>query len=614
MDEATRLVSELQQKLSELDHKVWQYRQDMASEFTKYAENVLRDVPKDVSETVSKAIAESMKGYKSLNPDGLTSVESCATGTDSLAYRVENGASSYFANSTTTILYQREDQEVESPRSSHEREKEFQGLFTPSYLPLLDSTTRNERRSSYEPQPSPSIEAKGKKREMNPNHVDASTDTRSLAPSPEFRRPPTPKRKNTDEWSVASDASDGPIRRSALRRSSSSSKGLSPRRVRFDVAGEEVLPTASPLPAQSILSEDVPPTSFTDNSDDGAGSEQVEDIDDVPPKRISSSQALRALSRGPFEEDGTKWTTVSAPPDGSASVPAISGISQGDSEEDLSINGKPSIYFEDAAPVAIPEKVSSPPQAASSADTKYGDNAHNAETPSDDEMLDMPPLKPMKSPKAAASILSPIKPPNIENNKSPTAVTRSPNKPFFGLDDFTSKQSENGDGDFKFLEDEHDELFPFDENESNDQRSPPEEEHVDTDSDSSVSPVAGREPLGINDLSRSPAREIPKPTTSKESTAPSKGVVGSYKGRPFSMPIVSDEIHAQAASLGAMNSFVGSVDGRSGLDESDVQSFRASGGVGSFSGTPKSMSERMMMDELLEAEEANQNDPRALGR
>ena len=58
MDEATRLVSELQQKLSELDHKVWQYRQDMASEFTKYAENVLRDVPKDVSETVSKAIAE----------------------------------------------------------------------------------------------------------------------------------------------------------------------------------------------------------------------------------------------------------------------------------------------------------------------------------------------------------------------------------------------------------------------------------------------------------------------------------------------------------------------------------------------------------------------------
>jgi len=79
------------------------------------------------------------------------------------------------------------------------------------------------------------------------------------------------------------------------------------------------------------------------------------------------------------------------------------------------------------------------------------------------------------------------------------------------------------------------------------------------------------------------------------------------------MSIVSDEIHAQAASLGAMNSFVGSVNGRSGLDESDVQSFRASGGVGSFSGTPRSMSERMMMDDLLEADEARQNESRALG-
>jgi hypothetical protein len=70
------------------------------------------------------------------------------------------------------------------------------------------------------------------------------------------------------------------------------------------------------------------------------------------------------------------------------------------------------------------------------------------------------------------------------------------------------------------------------------------------------------------------------------------------------MAIVSDEIHAQAASLGAMNSFVGSVNGRSGVDESDEQSFRATGGVGSFSGTPKSMSERMMMEDLQEAEEA----------
>jgi hypothetical protein len=608
MDEASRLVSELQQKLSDLDHKVWQYRRDMASEFTKYAENVLRDVPENVSETVSKAVAESIKGCKSLNPDGLLSIESWATGSGSLANRVENGAPSYFFNSTPTIPYQRDDQEVESPRSPHEREKEFQGLFTPSYLPLLDSTTRNERRSSYEPQSSPSMDTdyKCKEREMEPSRADASTDTRSLAPSPEVRRPATPKRKNTDEWSVASDVSDGPVRRSALRRSSSACKVTSPRRVRFDVAGEEVLPTASPIQGQSILAEDDAPTFFDTNSDEEAGDEQVEDIDDQPPKRISSSQALRALSRGPLEDDGTQWTTVSAPPDGSASVPAVSGLAQGDSEEDLYFRAKkPSVHFEaHTEPLAISEKAALDTTAATTPHNS-GANLNDSETPSDDEMLGMPPLKSMKGQKSAIS-LSPLSPLNtdIESSTSPTLL---PSKPSVALHDFISKQADLGE-EFQFL-DEQEEMFRFDDtNEINDRRSPPEEEHVDTDSDSPASPVAAREPMSISEFSRSPAREIPKPAPSKPSSPPAKGVIGSYKGRPFSMPIVSDEIHAQAASLGAMNSFVGSVNGRSGVDESDIQSFRASGVVGSFSGTPRSMSERMMMEDLLEADEGRQND------
>jgi hypothetical protein len=69
------------------------------------------------------------------------------------------------------------------------------------------------------------------------------------------------------------------------------------------------------------------------------------------------------------------------------------------------------------------------------------------------------------------------------------------------------------------------------------------------------------------------------------------------------MPIVSPEVHNQAISMGNLNSFVGSVDGRSGMDEGDLQSFNRSGGIGSFSGTPRSMSERMMMDDIMEAEE-----------
>ena len=602
MDEASKLVLELQKKLSELDHKVWQYRRDMASEFTKYTESVLRDVPEHVSETVSKAIAESVKACKSLNPAGLSSIESpCATGNDSLANRVENGVPPYFTISTPAMPHQRTSQEVDIPRSPHEREKEFQGVFTPSYLPLLDSTTRNERRSSSDPQISPPLDTEGKENEMAPSHADASTDTRSLAPSLEFRRPDTPKRKNTDEWSGASDVSDGPVRRSALRRSSSTSKGTSPRRVRFDVAGEEVLPTSSPLPAPSILAEDVSNTLDT-SSDEEAGSEQVEDIDDVPPKRISSSQALRALSRGPLEDDGTQWTTVSAPPDGSASVPAVSSFSQGNSEEDLSINmTKSGVRFAATEPFAITESTAADIKPVIS--HKSGDNANNSEAQSDDEMLDMAPLKSMRGQKSVATKHPTIAPLNTNKSPPPTAAPSPPNKPSLAMDDFISKQAEMGE-DFQLIEEQ--EMFDFDENiQINDQRSPPEADHVDTDSDSPVSPAAGKPPMSLSEYSRSPARGIPKPAAPKQSPAPSKGVVGSYKGRPFNMPIVSDEIHAQAASLGAVSSFVGSVNGRSGLDESDVQSYRASGG-GMY--TTASMSERMAMDDLRDASDGRQYD------
>ena len=607
MDEASRLVLELQTKLSELDHKVGLYRRDMAAEFTRYAENVLRDVPENVSETVSKAVAESLKGCRSLNPDGLSSpIQLFAKGTGSLADRNENGASSFFTNSTPTTPYETETQDVERPRSPHAREKEFQGVFTPSFLPLFDSSTRNERRFSSEPQSSLLLDNRSKEGGMESSPTDANTSPQSLASSPEFRRLGPPKRRNTDEWSVSSDNSDEPVRRSALRRSSSISKGTSPRRVRFDVAGEEVFPTSSPLPTQSVLAEDSSPTALDTASDEEAGSEQVEDVDDVPPKRISSSQALRALSRGPLEDDGTQWTTVSAPPDGSASIPAVSGVPQGDSEEDLSVDMTTTTvrFTASTEPIAIPEKTT-PESKPSKTSYESGDNANDSETPSDPEMLDMPSSESIKAPTSAAMTLPHTASQNMTKNRSPTAAASPPSKHFFVLNDYTSEQQEVGE-DFQFLEEQ--EIFDFDENNgTNDQRNLREDENIDTDSDSPVSPVTERAPMTMGAYSRSPAQDIPKTTVRKQSNAPSKGVVGSYKGRPFSMPIVSDEIHAQAASLGPVNSFVGSINGRSGLDESDVQSFRASGGVGSFSGTPRSMSERMAIEELMEAEEGRQD-------
>jgi hypothetical protein len=68
------------------------------------------------------------------------------------------------------------------------------------------------------------------------------------------------------------------------------------------------------------------------------------------------------------------------------------------------------------------------------------------------------------------------------------------------------------------------------------------------------------------------------------------------------MPVVRNpEVHAQAASLGNFNTFVGGLDGRSGMDEGDLNSFRASVANTGFSGTPRSFTERLMMEEAQKA-------------
>src|SRR5277367_1319123 len=150
MDEASRLIAELQQKLAQLDHKIWLYRQDMASEFKKYADDLLRDVPADVSDTVSKAIAESLKSYSSLDVGSQNGDQSgAAVNKDATTDCADDSLNTESEAVPIHVLPdQGPESPLEGPRNAHEREQEFQGLFTPSYLPLLDSTDRNERRSS----------------------------------------------------------------------------------------------------------------------------------------------------------------------------------------------------------------------------------------------------------------------------------------------------------------------------------------------------------------------------------------------------------------------------------------------------------------------------------
>ncbi|KAL2064228.1 hypothetical protein VTL71DRAFT_4722 [Oculimacula yallundae] len=613
MDEASKLVGELQQKLSELDLKVWKYQQDMAAEFEKYTAELLRGVPKDVSETVSKTMAEAMKGCTSLFPAKTGTKSTSAAGTTGIPEKGVGG-DTFEQHQTlpSSAALRRPEQDMEDrPRSPHQREKEFEGVFIPSFIPLLDSTSRNERNPSYDYTPTtPPPGYKGKEREDEPSQVDASTDTRSLMNTPEANRPPTPSRKNTDEWSIASDHSDGNRRRSALRRTSTASnkdRG-SPRRVRFEVEGVEVLTTSSPQ-QESILSGENQTGLFSDEEDDEAGSEMIEDVEKPPPKRISSSQALRNLSRSPLVDDGTQWTTVTAPPDGSASVATTNGFSEDSSSEDLTAsNGESQSTPRGAFSENGTQNDLSPTNVA----METSDTNEDPENDSDDDedMLDMPPLR-RHSASQSASILSPADPPSIEGNKSPTSATRA-NKVLLGTDNsglgsnsriIDHKLSKSGDDD---------ELFDFDEAiESSNPRArthrledldPIDPEDVDDEeheSDTADSPTQPSKPANSSastyPYSSSPARPIIRPNK-----APVKGVIGIYDKEPFSMPVVNPDLHAKAAAMGPVDSFVGSV--HDGLSESNAQSFRAGVSVGSFSGTPKSMSERLMLEDIMEEE------------
>lgn len=614
MDEATKLVSDLQFKLAELDHKVYRYQRDMVSEFDKYVEGLLRDVSKDVSETVSRTIKEKKKLYRSLYPEADAPVESCAIGSSSSTSLIRNGLDANRPPQHTTLTrpistpFRRPEEEEEGlPRSPHEREKEFQGLFTPRYLPLLDDPSRTERRSSktYEKPFFPIVDTKDKQKEVDIMQVDTGTDTRSLTSSPQVTRPPTPKRRNTDELSIKSDWSDGTVRRSALRRSSSISKGHhSPRRVRFEFEGEEVLPTSSPVALRSPIG-DLPGLSFAEENEEEAGLEQIEDVDEEPaPKRVSSSQALRALSRSPLDDDGTQWTTVTAPPDGSASVATTNIFSSESSSEDLQNSINDSSSESTPRAVQISNGTSQHGSGGNSAPPMYARD--EPETPSDDEMLDiMTPLR--RQSQSPASMLSPAVPANIEDNKSPTASTRSTGAAWKDLQSFGGQQKAIRDDDLIF-DDDQEVMFNFDEHVASPYKPEPLPEEESSESEPELLIKSRKSNSQPSSYSRSPAREIirPNPNVVPATT----GIVGSYKGRPFSMPVVDKDLHDQAASMGDFTSFVGSTHER--VDAGDTRSFSRSGGFGSYSGTPRSMSERLMLDDIMEAEENKR--PRNGGR
>jgi hypothetical protein len=209
-------------------------------------------------------------------------------------------------------------------------------------------------------------------------------------------------------------------------------------------------------------------------------------------------------------------------------------------------------------------------------------------------LADMTPLQPVIANIAMDNSSNALKGHSTDGSQ-PTA-SKSAKKPWLILPDSTDLNNSVGTTGELYVNEDDDDMFTFDEATDRPPRKPMPES--DTEEDSSVEDTAEEEPLESSRFATSPGRPIPQLGTAvgdSTKSGPSASRRSSY--HPFNTPIVAPEVHEQAASLGNITSFVGSV--KNGLEEMALQSFRGGGSL--RGGAPTSLSERMAFDEAMEA-------------
>lgn len=626
--EAT-LLSSLHTKLDDLEGRLQAYRYDLISDFQRYYHDLLTGVNPSVATSIQQAIAPSFANYPTLRPE-LETADSQPP---------ERPQPATFQQPATPEASPR----IEAPNGSHTRETELQGLFTPSYLPLLDSyppynrpavpATTPTTTSIQATDPFPLLPAMDTPPADNSTATDNGVTMDSLAtqgnnaapaggqaPSEANRLVRTATEESTS--SACSDKSDSKVMRSAMRRSSSISKPpQSPRRVRFEFMGAEVLPTSSPQQVEFIPPNPLSPAA----EDEPVASDMIlgDDIDEwQPPRKSSSTEALRALSRAPAEE-GTVWTVVDPEAD-----TTNSRLDSGNKEASKNRSSMEQTKFTINNPrievsnggTQSKNTTSSEP---STANGRGSETNKNTDYSSDDEAdyLAMGKRKSAMKQKSTSPPATQLPIRGASNGISPTAPGSNKSQP--NADNASRETRSPAIMDNESFDDygDDDDLFEFEPaglsappKPRERQAAPPPDEPSDDDDDEDdefedevpAMAQSTQQPL----YSTSPAVSIARPQRSENSMASvsrfQPGSLGSYKGRPVIMPVVRNpEVHARAASLGQFNTFVGGLDGRSGMDEGDLSSFRASVVQPGFSGTPRSFTERFMMEEAQEERKRN---------
>jgi hypothetical protein len=668
------LVSELRKVLDDLEHKVKAYRVGLVADFEHQYQHTLRDTAPAVAREVYQSLALNVDSdYPSLAPDLKTWLvrqdASCEqqhdVDADSVSTRPElsNTPPSYPPGPDAAVLDLDLDRhQLVNPRSPlspnaafgatpmgdpHEHEKEFQGLFTPFFLPLLDSSSHLNNHLqpiasalptiATSPLSDPTINVAngiindpgvekanvGTADHLQGQDMEGLSETgafkpalsasqakaRTNSPSPPLTRP-NHGRTATDDTisstlsSALSDKSDSTTApRSALRRSSSISKHnqQSPRRVRFEFKGVEILPTASPQPSDYLTPRPPSPVaaeqprSFDEIIEDNASVEEEEPRNSAPPRKISSSEALRALSRTPLEE-GTVWTVVNPNSEdrGTETIHQTSGPSAGEAMETKTSSSNPSDVRDHNLTSSL---------AANTTEEGFRVEPQSDDS-SDEDFLSIGKSKSFGGKKPIKQMKA-----SIPTSPSRTAAAAPP-EPSAAQEGLRSPEGEKDDKDHASSEDyeaeEEEDMFYFEGGRGlsappRPRRRPPP---LQEDDPEPSSPDRDNEPVRTPQVA-SPGIPIARSVGSGPATPTMSrfqvGSLGSYKGRPVVMPVVKNpEIHAQAETLGEFDTFVG------GVEEGELYSYRASLVQSTFTGEPRSLSERMMLEDAREGEEQGQ--------
>ncbi|POR34839.1 Uncharacterized protein TPAR_04955 [Tolypocladium paradoxum] len=589
-----KLLDSLHHRLGELEHQIQARRRDLVADFQHYYRDLLRGVGPDTSSSVHRALTASLSDYPTLRPE--------LQAAESQSQLPETPRPAAFQPSPPSAVSGR----AEAPGSPRERENELRGLFTPTYLPLLESSPILPRPTLGRPLgavsgiPRSTLPPEIGSQDIGQGQVVGMEGTKEqgseqgvapdqwLPPAPPFSVPMWPNNSthsiDDTRSSVSSDKSESKPTRSALRRSSSISKPpQSPRRVRFEFMGAEVLPTASPQPPEFMN-----PASPGPDGDDGdaafdsnLGGDTTEE-ENAPPRKVSSSDALRALSRTPLEA-GPVWTVVNA-----------------DTDDVVPDQQDPVADQKDMAPSSTAVSRTMPESSRASVGYTDKEQVENSDgdDSSDDGYLAMT--------KTRSSNKKPLLPP----------IPQSPIKPAQDSAASSAGQTDKHVPTTDTAEDDKSPVF-YDDGEPEDDddmfhfeagglsapprprpRPPPRKEEEPEESEpkdgESYAPPADTTENQMSIYATSPAVPIRHSSGSRPSSVRFQpGSLGSYKGRPLMMPIVRDpEVLEQANAVGPSQMRVGGVDDETAMEEGSLPRFPPS--------IPLSFKERFMMEEIME--------------